>query len=163
MILLFILFEKSPIIHLLSEYRSGFDIGASTMFFMHSILENSPLLGIFLSFFLQIGGLYIASFVYALFFIFETVPFLLSAYYIFKNKEYWDRYIAFLLGFFIAYSVVWIFASINMGTGVRLRIFSYTVIFIAAIRIHYLKKEKLTTAFLCKLQKNSYDNCNHRG
>lgn len=117
----------------LTEYREGFenelqggsnlglDFSNSSMFLPNFILST---LG-------QLFGLYLINPFAVLLFIIETIPFLFMFFYVLKNIKYADRFIRFLIIFFVLYASVWLIGNDNLGTAVRLRIYNYLAVYIA--------------------------------
>lgn len=125
----------------LTEYREGFenelqggsnlglDFSNSSMFLPNFILST---LG-------QLFGLYLINPFAVLLFIIETIPFLFMFFYVLKNIKYADRFIRFLIIFFVLYASVWLIGNDNLGTAVRLRIYNYLAVYIAFFYIFQAK------------------------
>lgn len=115
----------------LVEYRSGFlegnggstlglDFSNPVMFLPNFVLST---LG-------QLFGLYITNPVAVLLLLIETVPFTYMLYYVFKHISYADKFVQFLLVFFVVYASVWLIGNDNLGTAVRLRMYNYIAVYI---------------------------------
>ena len=129
----------------LTEYREGFEEagGGSTI----GLNFSNPILfipNLILSFLAQMFGLYITNPLSLLVFIIETIPFAMCFFYIFKNIRYQDKFVRFLLLFFLIYASVWVISNDNVGTAVRLRIFNYFAIYICAFYIMHKKNIIMT-------------------
>lgn len=125
----------------LTDYRSGFeeannstlglDFSNPVMFLPNFILS---LLG-------QLFGLYITNPIAMLLLIIETVPFFLMLLYILKNVGLADKFIRFLIIFFVLYASVWLIGNDNLGTAVRLRMYNYLVVYICFFYILRVKEK----------------------
>lgn len=129
----------------LTEYREGFEEagGGSTI----GLNFSNPILfipNLILSFLAQMFGLYITNPLSLLVFIIETIPFAMCFFYIFKNIRYQDKFVRFLLLFFLIYASVWVIGNDNVGTAVRLRMFNYFAIYICAFYIMHKKNIIMT-------------------
>lgn len=122
-------------------YRLGFREGGSTLgikLVERNLIEfyimyiYSSFLQMFSLYFINIGSLFV--------FILESIPFIVSLYYIIKNKIYLSHFHKFLLTFFIIYGTIWLLGNDNLGTAIRLRMFNYLLIFMIAISIYHNKK-----------------------
>jgi len=78
-------------------------------------------------------------------FVIESIPFCVFVVYLVINRQYSNKLVDFLIIFFVAYSTVWLLANDNLGTAVRLWIFSYILIMIAFLIVYQNKK-----IFFCK-------------
>ena len=87
----------------------------------------------------QLFGLFIVSLLSIFVFIFESVPFTLAFIYLIRNVNFMDKFVIFLLTFFVIYTSIWLLGNDNLGTATRLRIPSYLVIF-ACMFIVYQRK-----------------------
>lgn len=130
----------------LTEYRSGFSEsgGGSTL----GLDFSDPVLflpNFILSALGQLFGLYITNPLAGILFLIETVPFTYMLYYVFKHISYADKFVQFLLVFFVVYASVWLIGNDNLGTAVRLRMYNYLAIYIcffyimAKIQSHRLR------------------------
>lgn len=100
------------------------------------------------SFIYQMFGFYFPNFSSIVVFIFESVPFMVAFFYLIKNREYSNKFVDFLIVFFVVYGIIWVIGNDNLGTASRIRMFNYIVIYIACIVVYQnkelLKFNKLT-------------------
>jgi hypothetical protein len=87
----------------------------------------------------QIFGLYFVGFKSTLVFFLESLPFVFFFCYILYNKKHSNKFVDYLVVFFVAYSTVWLLGNDNLGTAVRLRIFNYIVVYIAFFIVYQNK------------------------
>lgn len=123
------------------NYRSGFfddDNGSSLGITFSSPARFFP--DLILSTAYQMFGLFIVNVPAVVVFMLESFPFMLFFFYVIKNRAYSTKFVDYLILFFFTYSVVWLLGNDNLGTSVRLRIYSYTSIFIAFCIIYQNKK-----------------------
>jgi len=125
----------------LIKYRRGF----------FDVLEGGSNLGIefssiamfvpdmLLSVIYQLFGLYLNSPVSVAVFLIESVPFVFAFIYVFRNREYGNAFVDFMIVFFVAYSVIWLLGNDNLGTAVRLRFYNYLSICICFFIIYQNK------------------------
>lgn len=114
------------------DYREGFsrvDAGSTFGIKFNEILLFLP--QFLQSWIYQIGGLYFHKPIALLPFLFESVPFMLMAGYVLKNRRYADRFVDFLVVFFFVYATIWVLGNDNLGTAIRLRMFNYLAVMIA--------------------------------
>lgn len=136
----------------LVTYRAGFSENDSTGSTL-GIDFSDPLMfipNLFLSFLGQMLGLYIVNPESLAIFFLETVPFIYMFSYVLKNISYADKFMRFLLMFFIIYASVWLIGNDNLGTAVRLRFYNYFVIYICFFiiksnNIFIVKKKEFVT------------------
>lgn len=88
----------------------------------------------------QLFGLYLVNPFAVLLFLIETIPILFMLIYIFKNIHYADKFIRFLIMFFVLYASVWLIGNDNLGTAVRLRLYNYLGVYICFFYILRLKR-----------------------
>ncbi|ASE27043.2 hypothetical protein [Psychrobacter cryohalolentis] len=124
----------------LTEYRAGFEEaeGGSNL----GIDFSNPIMFIpnfILSFLGQMLGLYITNPLAIVLLIVETVPFLFMLVYVIKNIRWADKFVRFLIVFFVLYASVWLIGNDNLGTAVRLRLYNYIAVYIAFFYILRLK------------------------
>ena len=124
----------------LTEYRSGFEEGdaGSTM----GLNFSNPVMFIpnfILSTLGQLFGLYITNPIAIALLLVETIPFIFMLFYIFKNINFADNFIRFLIVFFVLYASVWLIGNDNLGTAVRLRMYNYFAVYICFFYILRLK------------------------
>ena len=87
----------------------------------------------------QLFGLFIVNLLSLFTFIFESVPFTLAFIYLIKNVKFMDKFVIFLLTFFVIYTSIWLLGNDNLGTATRLRIPSYLVIFACMFIVYQTK------------------------
>lgn len=129
---------------ILTEYRAGFEEaeGGSNL----GIDFSNPImfiLNFILSFLGQMLGLYITNPLAIVLLIVETVPFLFMLVYVIKNIRLADKFVRFLIIFFVLYASVWLIGNDNLGTAVRLRLYNYFAIYISFFYILNLKEKAL--------------------
>lgn len=95
----------------------------------------------------QIFGFYFINSSSMLAFILESVPFLFALLYLIKNKIYSNKFVDYLIVFFIAYSVVWLLGNDNLGTATRLRMFNYISVYIACFIVYQNKNLYLKVSY----------------
>lgn len=88
----------------------------------------------------QLFGLFFVNISSVIVFILESLPFIAFFYYVIKNRRFSTKFVDYLIVFFVAYTVIWLLGNDNLGTAVRLRMFSYISIFIAFCIIYQNKK-----------------------
>ncbi len=134
----------------LTEYRAGFEEGegGSTL----GLNFSNPILFIpnfILSFLGQMLGLYITNPLALILLLVETAPFFFMLIYIVKNIKWADKFVRFLVIFFVLYASVWLIGNDNLGTAVRLRLYNYFAVYIAffyILRLKSLHSRKLQVA-----------------
>lgn len=126
----------------LVEYRASFEEmgGGSTMGldFTNPVLFIPNLL---LSTLGQLFGLYITNPLAVIILIIETVPFIFMLGYVIKNIRLADKFLRFLIIFFVLYASVWLIGNDNLGTAVRLRMYNYLAVYICFFYLVKLKKQ----------------------
>jgi len=118
------------------SYRSGFaeryNSATFGIFINHDdniLIFNAKLM---LSFAYQVFGVYIYSKESLFLFAIESIPFIGFFYLLIKRiKSSSDRFIDFLMLFFLSYSFIFVLGNDNLGTAIRLRPPCYIAIFIA--------------------------------
>ena len=95
-----------------------------------------------LSVFYQLFGVYIFDLKSLFVFISESILFIYMLLYVILNIKYADKFIVFLLKFFILYASIWTIANANLGTAIRLRMFNYFSIYLCYFYILYAKFKK---------------------
>ena len=102
----------------------------------------------------QLFGLYFPNTPSFIVFITESLPFLVFLIYLVANRVHSNKFVDYLIVFFVAYASIWLLGNDNLGTAVRLRIFNYISILIAFFVVYQNKKQ---ASFLRKqdLQKTS--------
>jgi uncharacterized membrane protein len=91
------------------------------------------------SFLYQMLGLYFINIASIVAFCIETLPFLIALVYLVKNRKYSNKFVDFLIVFFIAYGVIWLLGNDNLGTATRLRMFNYIVVYISCFIVYQNK------------------------
>lgn len=124
----------------LTEYRAGFEEGegGSTL----GLNFSNPILFVpnfILSFIGQMLGLYVTNPLALILLLIETAPFFFMLIYVVKNIKWADKFVRFLIIFFVLYASVWLIGNDNLGTAVRLRMYNYLVIYISFFYIIRLK------------------------
>ena len=128
------------------QYR-GLDVfvGGGTTFGI-VLVDRSPLefLSLFVySYITQVFGLYFNSIQGFLVFLFESLIFIVSFFYVIKNRKFIGPFANFLILFFVAYNTIWVMGNDNLGTAVRLRVFSYISVYLVAASMFFRKKYHL--------------------
>lgn len=128
------------------EYRSlfgGIEAGGSNLgiTFSSAVMFLPDLIK---SFIFQMLGLYFVNSASIFVFIVESVPFIAAFAYILKNRAYSNKFVDYLVVFFIVYSTIWLLGNDNLGTAVRLRIYNYISVCIACALIYQNKKKILS-------------------
>jgi hypothetical protein len=118
-----------------SETMTG---GANLGITFPSIARFLPDLALTVSY--QLFGLFFVNIPSVLVFFLESLPFIVFLRYVVRNRKFSTKFIDYLVVFFVAYSTIWLLGNDNLGTAVRLRMFSYISIFIAFCIIHQNKK-----------------------
>lgn len=142
LIILFIINHFNGFHNLLS-YRSLFIEGESGSFIPLSFSSNIFLIDYILSVFYQLFGVYIFDLKSFFVFISESILFIYMLLYVILNIKYADKFIVFLLKFFVLYASIWTIANANLGTAIRLRIFNYFSIYLCYFYILYAKFKKV--------------------
>lgn len=132
------------VLDFLTEYRSGFEeLEAGSNL---GIDFSNPIMFIpnfILSFLGQMLGLYITNSLAVVLLLIETIPFLFMLVYVIKNIRWADKFVRFLIIFFVLYASVWLIGNDNLGTAVRLRLYNYFAIYISFFYILNLKEKAL--------------------
>lgn len=121
------------------QYRSMFDEKGGSNFGIY--FESSQLfLPDFLkNFSYQMLGIYYSGLPSIFVFLIESLPVIFGLFFLLKNRRYANSFIDFLFLFFIIYSSIWLLGNDNLGTAVRLRIFSYLSILISCVIVYQRK------------------------
>lgn len=98
------------------------------------------------SFTFQIFGLYFPNAMAVGVFLIESLPFIIVFTYLIKNRKYSTPFINYLVVFFITYSTIWLMGNDNLGTAVRLRVYSYISVLIAGAILYQRKIAALSFA-----------------
>lgn len=91
------------------------------------------------SFLYQIFGLYFPNYFAIAVFLIESLPFILMFFYLIKNRRHSNAFVNYLIVFFISYSTIWLLGNDNLGTAVRLRVYSYISVLLACAIIYQRK------------------------
>ena len=124
-------------------YREGFrlwGVGGSGMGI--GLLDKGPIMFLFYYLYSLVGqlfGLFLVNLNTIIVFFVESVPFILAFIYLFKNIKFMNRFVSFLLTFFVIYTTIWLLGNDNLGTAVRLRVPSYLVIFASMFIVYQTK------------------------
>lgn len=128
----------------ITEYRAGFEENeaGSTL----GLDFSNPVMFIpnfIISVMGQLFGLFFVNAIAVIIFLIETVPFLFMLVYVIKNIKFSDKFLRFLIIFFVIYASIWLIGNDNLGTAVRLRIYNYLAIYICFFSILKFKRETL--------------------
>ena len=91
------------------------------------------------NFVFQMFGMFFVNASTVFVFFIESVPFIFSLIYLIRNRIYSNGFVDYLVVFFIVYSTIWLLGNDNLGTAVRLRMFSYIPVFIACLMVYQTK------------------------
>ncbi|WP_416054723.1 hypothetical protein [Janthinobacterium svalbardensis] len=91
------------------------------------------------SFLYQIFGLYFPNYFAIAVFLIESLPFIFMFFYLIKNRQHSNAFVNYLIVFFISYSTIWLLGNDNLGTAVRLRVYSYISVLLACAIIYQRK------------------------
>ncbi|QDG71387.1 hypothetical protein FJQ89_13875 [Janthinobacterium tructae] len=91
------------------------------------------------SFLYQIFGLYFPNYFAIAAFLIESIPFIFMFFYLIKNRRHSNAFVNYLIVFFISYSTIWLLGNDNLGTAVRLRVYSYISVLLACAIIYQRK------------------------
>jgi hypothetical protein len=124
-------------------YRSSFSelSNASSNLGISFENKNIFLLDFLKSFCIQVFGIYVSNPISVLFFLLESLIFIISFTYVVRNYKYANDFVRFCFIFFVIYTSVWVLGNDNFGTGLRLRIFSYFSIYICMYSILITKRQ----------------------
>jgi len=127
------------------NYRLGFSAYNSDVSIGIQITPDSSTLSFvskyIISIAFQIFGLYINNLYTLALFLSESLLFIGCIIFIIKQSgKYQDKFISFLLMFVIFYSCIWALGNDNIGTALRLRIYTYVPIYIAFTLIINMRK-----------------------
>jgi hypothetical protein len=127
-----------PLIH----YRTGFEVymmnaGSNLRIPFDSVvlfpldLAKSAIYQLFGFFFVNTASIAV--------FCLESVPFIYGIFYLFKNRRASNKFVDFLIAFFFLYNAIWLIGNDNLGTAVRLRLFSYIAVLISCLVVYQRK------------------------
>lgn len=94
-----------------------------------------------LSLIYQLFGLHFPNLMAIFVFLFESIPFVFALFYLVVNRKYADPLVNFMVVFTTVYSVIWLLGNDNLGTAMRLRMYTYTSIIICAFIVFQYKKQ----------------------
>lgn len=126
----------------LMSYRELFDSvegGSSLGIRFDSVAMFIP--DFILSLIYQLFGLHFPNLMAVFVFLFESVPFLVALIYLVINRKYADPLVNFMIVFTTLYSVIWLLGNDNLGTAMRLRMYTYISIMICAFIVFQYKKQ----------------------
>mgnify|MGYP000076497477 CR=1 FL=1 len=138
-----LIFRESGLIDPLLDYRgqNGFTVGDSTLGIGLINKHGFEFISYFIiSSLAQFFNLYITSIRSLIVFLVEAIPIFFMLCYIYKNRLISNEYIKFFIIFLIIYTSFWVIGNDNVGTAIRLRIFSYFSIFLPFTFILFYKK-----------------------
>ena len=128
----------------ITEYRTEFEsIEAGSTLGLDFSNPAMFIPNFILSFLGQMLGLYITTPLALIILLIETIPFFFMLIYVVKNIRLADRFVRFLLVFFVLYASIWLIGNDNLGTAVRLRMYNYLAIYISFFYILRLKSQLL--------------------
>lgn len=93
------------------------------------------------NFIIQMLGVFYPNKMAVFIFVFESLPFVFALVYVVWNRQYANSFIDFLVLFFVVYSIIWLLGNDNLGTAMRLRMYSYLCVVISCVIIFQRKKE----------------------
>ena len=135
-IFLCFIFSYLGLFNSLIDYRGGFDADSGGTTLGLNLETANPVYFIFnfiLSYIFQFFGLYFSNVSSVFVFVFESLFVIFSMTILIKERKYIDGFVAFLVCFVIIYNTVWVIGNDNLGTAVRLRIYSYISIVLASL------------------------------
>lgn len=91
------------------------------------------------SLFSQLFGFFYPNLGSVLLFVLESVPFCFGFVYLVRNRKFSNGFIDFIVVFSIVYSIIWVLGNDNLGTAMRLRMYSYVGVLIACALISQRK------------------------
>lgn len=127
----------------LVKYRSGFEelSGGSTIGIDFKGVSYFSFIPYFIiSYITQFFGVYFINLGSVILFLFESLPIIFLLRYIVKNYVL-NIYTSYLLSFVFIYNSVWVIANDNLGTAVRLRIYSYLALIFVALYMYLVNKD----------------------
>jgi len=72
-------------------------------------------------------------------FVLESVPFCLGLFFLVRNRRFSNSLVDFVVVFSIVYSIIWLLGNDNLGTAMRLRMYSYIGVLIACAIVYQRK------------------------
>lgn len=94
----------------------------------------------------QFFGFYITSPQAFAVFIIESIPFIITIRFVYVSRAFMDRLCLYLLYFIVIYSTFAAIGNDNLGTAIRLRIYTYTSAGLLALRLAALRLKLLAHA-----------------
>ncbi|WP_341667892.1 hypothetical protein [Alcaligenes sp. SDU_A2] len=143
--LAFLIGALDPIMAYRQNFTSGILVGEANLGIN---FQNKSLFLIDLSksYLYQLFGFYWPNKSSMIAFLLESLPFILALAYVVKSRQQIHSFTNYLLIFFFIYNTFWILGNDNLGSAVRLRVFSYLAIyiclFISIQRNDYIKRIK---------------------
>lgn len=125
----------------LMAYRGLFDEvegGASLGIRFDSAVMFIP--DFILNFLYQLFGLYFPNVMAVFVFVLESIPFVYALTYIIRNRAYADSFVNYMFVFSIVYSTIWLLGNDNLGTAMRLRMYTYVSFIICSLIIFQRKR-----------------------
>lgn len=95
------------------------------------------------SFLAQVLGVHFINYYSVVLFILESIPFVCFSIYVCLNMRFSNRLVRFLIVFFLIYTSLWVIGNDNLGSAIRLRIFSYLAMLICFFIIYGRKRKIL--------------------
>ena len=118
----------------------GFSSGGSSMGIGLYGQDAVSFLGLYLfSLIGQLFGLYLINVPSVVFFVAESIPFLVAFVYVLYNSRYLTLFAKYLMVFFVVYATIWVLGNDNLGTALRIRVPNYLAIAICAFIIYQRK------------------------
>lgn len=135
-IFLCFLFSYLGLFNSLVDYRGGFDadVGGTTLGL--DLSTSNPIkfmVNFFLSYLFQFFGFYFTNFSSIFVFLLESSFIIFSILILCRERAYIDDFVVFLIMFVVIYNTIWVIGNDNLGTAVRLRIYSYISIVFATL------------------------------
>lgn len=92
------------------------------------------------SFIFQMIGFFFPNRMALIAFLLEGAPFILFLIYFIRNRQYSNKFVNFLVVFFVVYSVIWLLGNDNLGTAMRLRMYNYISVLVAFMIVYQRKR-----------------------
>lgn len=123
------------------QYRTIFHNGMEGGSNIGLLFESKASFGLdfIKSFLYQMMGFYFPNKVSFIAFLSESLVFIFAFFYLIKNRQFSNKFVDYLVVFFVAYGVVWLLGNDNLGTATRLRMFNYIVVYIAVFIVYQNK------------------------
>ncbi|MEE1922830.1 hypothetical protein V0R50_26205 [Pseudomonas sp. 148P] len=91
------------------------------------------------SLFSQLFGFFYPNLSAVIAFVLESVPFCFAFVYLVRNRKFSTSFVDYVVVFSVVYSTVWVLGNDNLGTAMRLRMYSYVGVLIACAIIYQRK------------------------